>query len=204
MHSCLERDPLRRSTFRQTPESYWHLSTSWRNKIILSAVHRVSSPAMLPVLYAGEKGGGGCRVNHGVMKQNYSGLCQIQICRLISLFTLVFVVWRAMAYRFGNSRRLDAYLLFLLRSPVLVPSFIATLMPWLKQTCFMVYQVSGLYKMKNGRIKKIELVHSLLRIFLDCLEIQANKCSRKNKAKKSCLISGLIGGWSECTFLTLS
>lgn len=81
--------------------------------------------------------GRGCRVNHGVMKQNYSGLCEIQICRLISLFTLVFVVWKAMAYHFGNSRQglmhsFSSLFLSFVLSLVLVPSVIATLMPWLK------------------------------------------------------------------------
>lgn len=51
---CLERSPVRWSIFIQTRESYWHLSTSWRNRIILSAVYRVSSPATLPVLHARE------------------------------------------------------------------------------------------------------------------------------------------------------
>lgn len=72
---CLERNPVRQSIFIQTRESYWHLSTSWRNRIILSAVYRVSSPATLPVLHARELAKReGCRVNHGVMKQIYSGL----------------------------------------------------------------------------------------------------------------------------------
>lgn len=107
---CLERNPVCWSIFIQTWKSHWHLSTSWRNKIILSAVYRVSSPATLPVPLdhdARESSSAkrGSRVNHGVMKQIYSGLSEIQLFKLISLFTLVLMLWKAMAYHLVTQGR---------------------------------------------------------------------------------------------------
>lgn len=115
---CLERNPVCWSIFIQTWKSHWHLSTSWRKKIILSAVYRVSSPAMLPVPLdrdARESASAkkGSRVNHGVMKQIYSGLSEIQLFKLISLFTLVFHVVKSYGLSFGSSKQgIVAFLCF--------------------------------------------------------------------------------------------
>lgn len=119
-----ERNPVCWSIFIW--ESHWPLSTGWRNKIILSAVYRVSSPTPLPVLLnhaEGERGGeregerergresslaetGGFRLNHGAMKQSYPGLSvRDTLCwtNLSFHFGLDFVKSRRLS--FGYSRQ---------------------------------------------------------------------------------------------------
>lgn len=129
--SSLERNPVCWSIFIR--ESHWHLSTSWRNKIILSAVYRVSSPATLPVLLdcdarestSAERGG--CRVNHGVMKQIYSGPSEIQFFTL-SLFSVW--SWYCECYGLSSDNSRHSFVTpvsFFIWSVLLSPSFIAAL-----------------------------------------------------------------------------
>lgn len=112
---CLEINPVWCSIFIR--ESHWHLSTSWRNKIILSAVYRVSNPATLPVLVhhdARESTSAkswGCRLNHGVMNLICSGLSEIMFSNCSHLALLM----------------LSHLCCFLILSG-LIPSFIATRM----------------------------------------------------------------------------
>ena len=131
---CLERNPVCWSIFIQTWKSRWHLSTSWRNKIILSAVYRVSSPAVLPVPPHRDEWESlstkrGSRVNRGVVEQIYSGLSEIQLFKLISLFTLVLMLWKAMAYHLVTRGRglFLCFPRFFSLNLFSLPSFIATL-----------------------------------------------------------------------------
>lgn len=90
-------------------ESRWHLSTSWRKKIILSAVYRVYAQLCSQSFWTTMQGRA-CRQRGGMQskqqcdKANLSGLSDA-VLKLIWLFTFALMLWKAMAYHLVTQRR---------------------------------------------------------------------------------------------------